>query len=97
MPPSPLFQRGEIQGVFVQTLNSAHPRISIYQSMTFGEALSRVRSEMIDFGPRQGRTRVFAAGVAGLRRGRKPAELAGMVISRAGCPSGIRNADRQGE
>ncbi len=44
--------------------------------MTFGGALSGVRSEMVDFGPRQGRTRVFAAGVAVLRRGRKPAENA---------------------
>ncbi len=33
------------------------PSTSTYlQSMTFGEALSGVRSEMVDFGPRQGRT-----------------------------------------
>ncbi len=44
--------------------------------MTFGGTLPGVRSEMVDFGPRQGRTKVFAAGVAGLRRGRKPAENA---------------------
>ncbi len=44
--------------------------------MTFGEALLGVCLEMVDFGPRQGHTRVFAAGVAGLRRGRKPAENA---------------------
>ncbi len=71
-----------------QALISVHPRIPIYQSRTFGEALSGVRSEMVDFGPRQGRpgemcfafhragTRVFATGVAGLRRGGKPAENA---------------------
>ncbi len=57
-------------------LVSAHPQIQICQSMTFGGAVSGVRSEMVDFGPRQGRTRVFAAGVAGLRRGRKLAENA---------------------
>ncbi len=34
--------------------SGAHPRIPIYQSMTWG-ALSGVRSEMVDFGPGQGR------------------------------------------
>ena len=34
-------------------LASAHPRMWIYQSMTFGGALSGVRSEVVDFGPRQ--------------------------------------------
>ena len=31
---------------------------------------------MVDFVPRQGRTKVYAAGVAALRRGQKPAENA---------------------
>ncbi len=62
--------------VWQKVRTSAHPQIPIYQSMTLGGALSGVRSEMVDFGPRQGRTRVFATGVARLRRGRKPAENA---------------------
>ena len=35
-----------------------------------------VRPERVDFGPRQGRTRVFTAVAATLRRGWKPAENA---------------------
>ena len=36
----------------------------ICQSIVLGRTLPGVHSEMVDFGPRQGRTRVFAAGVA---------------------------------
>jgi len=46
---------------------SAHPKMPICQSIVRGRALSGVHSETVDFGLRQGRTRVFAAGVAALR------------------------------
>jgi len=50
-----------------EELISTHPQMPISQSIVLGRALPGVHSEMVDFGPRQGRTRVFAAGVAALR------------------------------
>jgi hypothetical protein len=47
-------------------LPSFHPEMPISQSIVVERALPGVHSEMVDFGPRQGRTRVFAAGVAAL-------------------------------